>query len=303
MANYNCSACEDIRETAPSVVVNGLGSSECTSLKNDTGLNPSSGHNDCTDLNNLNDCLVGNMKQEVDAYEVCDWKEFMKKFIPNVWTTLKAMICAICGLWTNVHNLKEQNDAMCALIDALINPPLGRYGSLLNGYGDDHPSNKGGVIGTKSGHAVVIPRPHSEVDDAVWYSQNIGIYLGKQRMARCSDGACRSYEWVAPNMVGYRVNPEIELEVGDIVWYATKAQCTAWGMSENMWNAYELSSWTWKDYGFATNPRSLAWFRLHVNNNRLELTYQGQVGSATTNSNAIISENDNPARRYIYTCS
>ena len=299
MSKINCDACSDIRETAPNVIINGLGNTECTSLKNNSGLSPSSGHNDCTDLNNLNDCLIGNISQEVDAYDSCGWKEFMKKLLPNLWTMFKAIICAICGLW----KLKEQNDAMCALIDALINPPLGRYGSLLNGYGDDHPSNRGGVIGTKSGNAVVIPRPRSEVDDAVWYSQSIGIYLGKQRMARCSDGACRSYEWVAPNMVGYRVNPEIELEVGDIVWYATKAQCTAWGMSENMWNAYELSSWTWKDYGFATNPRSLAWFRLHVNNNRLELTYQGQVGSAVTNSNAIISENDNPARRYIYTCS
>lgn len=103
MADYNCSSCEDLRTTSPNFVVNGITDTECTSLKNDTGLNPSSGHDDCTDLNNINDCLVGNMAEEIEAYDVCDWKEYIKKFVPNVWTTLKSIICAICGLWTVSH--------------------------------------------------------------------------------------------------------------------------------------------------------------------------------------------------------
>lgn len=102
MANMNCEACESIRQIDPSLIVNGIGDTECASLKNNTGLTPSSGHEDEEDLHNLNDCLVGNMATEVDAYDVCDWKTFMKKFIPNVWTTLKAIICAIGGLWTKV---------------------------------------------------------------------------------------------------------------------------------------------------------------------------------------------------------
>ena len=102
MANVNCEACESIRQTDPSLIVNGIGDTECASLKNNTGLVPSSGHEDEEDLHNLNDCLVGNMATEVDAYDVCDWKTFMKKFIPNLWTTLKAIICAIGGLWTKV---------------------------------------------------------------------------------------------------------------------------------------------------------------------------------------------------------
>lgn len=105
MADLNCAACEDIRQTSPEFIVNGLTDDICTSLSNDTGLNPNDDHNDCTDLHNLNDCLVGNMATEVDAYDVCDWKEFMKNFIPNLWTVLKAMICAICGIWTNIHAL------------------------------------------------------------------------------------------------------------------------------------------------------------------------------------------------------
>ena len=105
MANISCSSCEDLRELDPNLVVNGFTSTECASLKNDTGLVASSGNNDCADLDTMNDCLVGNMETEIDAYDVCDWKTFMKKFISNIWTTIKAIVCTICGIWTNIHSL------------------------------------------------------------------------------------------------------------------------------------------------------------------------------------------------------
>ena len=105
MADLNCKACEDLEKEVPSLIVNGLTNSMCTSLQNDTGLKASSDNDDCEDLNDLNDCLVGNMETEIDRYDTCEWKEFMKNFINNLWTTLKAMICAICGIWTNIHNL------------------------------------------------------------------------------------------------------------------------------------------------------------------------------------------------------
>lgn len=102
MANMNCEACDSLREVSSELLVNGFTDTMCNSLRNNTGLVPSSGHEDEEDLHNLNDCLVGNMATEVDAFDVCDWKTFMKKFIPNLWTTLKAIICAISGLWTKV---------------------------------------------------------------------------------------------------------------------------------------------------------------------------------------------------------
>lgn len=102
MANVSCSACEDLRQTDPNLIVNGFGDDECVSLQNNTGLVASSGHTDFEDLNDMNDCFVGNMATEIDSYDVCDWKTFMKRFIPNVWTTLKGIICAIGGLWTKV---------------------------------------------------------------------------------------------------------------------------------------------------------------------------------------------------------
>lgn len=113
MAELSCQSCEEIKQEVPSLVTNGLSSTMCASLKNDTGLKASSGNDDCEDLNNLNDCLVGNMETEIDRYDVCEWKPFTKKLIDNLYTTLKAMICAICGIWTNIHNLWTTIRSLC----------------------------------------------------------------------------------------------------------------------------------------------------------------------------------------------
>ncbi len=104
----NCKACDDLRTNAPGVLVNGIDDTACNSLKNNTGFNPSTGTDSCADLEDANDCLVGNMEEEVDAYDVCDWKEFMKKFIPNVYTVLKGIICWVCGVWAAIENLRCQ---------------------------------------------------------------------------------------------------------------------------------------------------------------------------------------------------
>lgn len=101
--NKNCNACEELRTDAPDFVQNGVTDKVCASLKNDTGFSPTSGNNDCTDLDNANDCLVGNMADEIEAYDVCDWKKYMRKFVPNIFNVIKGIICSICGIWTNVH--------------------------------------------------------------------------------------------------------------------------------------------------------------------------------------------------------
>lgn len=105
----NCNACAELQEHSPDFVVNGVTDTVANSLKNNTGINPANGHSDCQDLNDANDCLIGNMEDEVDAYEVCNWKDFMADFIHNLWSVLGAMIAAICGLWTHT----EKNE--CAI--------------------------------------------------------------------------------------------------------------------------------------------------------------------------------------------
>lgn len=108
----NCSACSDLQENSAEFVMNGVTDNVKASLENNTGFNPASGNDNCTDLNNANDCLVGNMEDEVDGYEVCDWKPFMVDFIHNLWSTLKAIIASICGIWKITENANCKVEAL-----------------------------------------------------------------------------------------------------------------------------------------------------------------------------------------------
>lgn len=143
MSNIDCNACNELRETSPDFVQNGVTSRICTSLKNDTGFNPSltTTHTDCEDLDTANDCLIGRMDQELEAFDSCDWKKFMHGFIPNLYELLKAMICAICGIWTNIHKLWDKvkdidTDEIWCWLRHMTTPS--NY--TLHAYVDDDPS-------------------------------------------------------------------------------------------------------------------------------------------------------------------
>lgn len=112
MATFNCNACDTIRKIDPEMVINGIGEDECTSLKNNTGIVPDSGDNDEASLNDINDCLIGNLMTDISDFDSCDWQEFMSKYMPNEWTTNKAIICAIAGLWENMNQLWDAVNAI-----------------------------------------------------------------------------------------------------------------------------------------------------------------------------------------------
>ena len=107
MSQIDCNACSDLKTNAPGFVAHGVESTECTSLAADTGLNPnlSPTHTDAADLHDVNDCLIGSSVNDLEEYGVCDWQDFMSKFIPNLYETLKGIICALGGAWTKIHNL------------------------------------------------------------------------------------------------------------------------------------------------------------------------------------------------------
>ena len=138
MAEINCSACEDIREASPEFIINGLTDDICTSLANNTGMNPTDENDTCTDLSNLNDCLVGNMETELKSYDSCDWKNFMKNFIPNLWTTLKAIICSFCGIWAHIKRLECMLDLLFNGADFYFGEETeGKESKLVPGKGVD----------------------------------------------------------------------------------------------------------------------------------------------------------------------
>lgn len=117
----DCQACIDIKEKYPVLATKGITDTHCTNLKNDEGVKASDGKNDCDDLNLMNDCFIGNMEEEIKIADYCGWRDLMTKFANNLYNMIKAMICAICGLWTNVHNLWAEINAIKARLTALEN--------------------------------------------------------------------------------------------------------------------------------------------------------------------------------------
>lgn len=110
MSNKDCNACRDLQDYAPEFALNGVTTKVAKSLQNNTGFNSSLTvlHDDCEDLNDANDCLIGNMEDEIEAYEMCDWKDYMRKFVGNLYEMLKAIIAAICGLWLRIEIVSYQ---------------------------------------------------------------------------------------------------------------------------------------------------------------------------------------------------
>ena len=104
--SVNCEACEELKVNAASFVNNGVTTTICNSMAADTGLNPSLSpkHTDAADLHKVNDCLIGKMGDDIESYNVCEWQDFMHKFMSNLHELLKLMICAMGGIWTKIHN-------------------------------------------------------------------------------------------------------------------------------------------------------------------------------------------------------
>lgn len=104
-----CEACETLKEVDANLVVNGFTDENCANLQENTGLAGDS--DDCTDLNTMNDCLIGSQVDEAEISDVCSWREYMGGFVQNVWTMFKAMICSVCGLWERLITLEAELDA------------------------------------------------------------------------------------------------------------------------------------------------------------------------------------------------
>lgn len=300
MSINNCSACSSLRDDAPELFVNGLTNTMVTSLKNNTGLVPGNSNNDCDDLNDMADCLVGNMAAEVDSYEVCDWKDFMKNFIPNVWTTFKGIIAAICGLWTNLTNLQATVKDICKLQEANLQHPVSAFGTRPNGAA----SYQGGSIGTKNGQPILTPLAQNEMTTGAWPNQNVGIRYGTLKTTSCSTGHCTRFEWIAPDILGYRVNANVTLAYGDVLWSCTKSVAqTKFGITDEQWAIRAANPITWST-DFAVLGTALVAIRMAVVNDNLQIQYGGCIGAANSalTGNTIQPPADQAERLYKFSC-
>lgn len=104
MREEYCEACDTLESSAPTFVNNGVTTGIANRLKEDQGFGPGTKvDTDCEALNLANDCLIGGMEDELEKYDVCDIKTWLKNAWNNLHTVLKAMIMAICGLWDKVN--------------------------------------------------------------------------------------------------------------------------------------------------------------------------------------------------------
>lgn len=299
MANVSCSSCEDLRQTAPNLIVNGLGSTECTHLKNNTGVSGNS--TDCADLNDMNDCFIGNLEPEIDTYDVCDWKEFMKKMIPNLWTVLKGIICAICGLWTNIDGIWTRLSEICKMLESVLDHPTTYYGVAPNA-ADSH---KGGTIATKDGHPIVVPAARVPgQSDISWEMQCVGILYGKMQSIKCESGACRMYEWIAPYFHWYKFSEDVTPEYGDLIWSVDKETAQSkFGITDYQWAAKEQNAVSWVT-DFRVGTQAIVGFRMSVENDRLCIHYTGGVGDtgSALRGQIITEPADGAERLYQHSC-
>lgn len=288
MSELNCSACSELREHASDFIVNGVTDNVCASLKNNTGFNPSDANDDCEDLDLANDCLIGNMAEEIDAYDVCDWKEYMKKFVPNVWTMFKALICAICGIWENITELWSFSKDICEKVDQIVTPSARGYGVFP--YTGSYPQYTNyvniGTINSKNGSPLMEVYDRSEIVTNRLGVSGVGVYYSKKELSRCSDGKCQIYEWFEPYF--YDVRFTADVAIGDILWYCDKATfmeatgCTErlwWNLLKNTESHPGGGGWLWTDMNMGTDHR-FAWVQMIVDyermgDNYITLVYRG----------------------------
>lgn len=156
-----CKACEDLRNDAPDFAENGVTDAVCNSLKNDTGLDARNGHNNCTDMDNATKCLIGNMVDELERYDTCTWKDFMKIFLTNLFAILNAINCSLCGVWVNIHNIWAEIDTINQKIANILSRLTAAENTL-----DNHSRQITNINTTLNNHQTQINNANTKADKA-----------------------------------------------------------------------------------------------------------------------------------------
>lgn len=141
MADY-CSACNKLKEQNAEFVLNGITISMYNSLKENKGLKASLGHTNCEDLNDMNDCLLGSLYDKIEAYDVCDWREFMKEYLANQQSINTALIASDCGqweeinkIWIEINNIKkglgDAQGALTKILNKLVEIKVWKAGNTI----------------------------------------------------------------------------------------------------------------------------------------------------------------------------
>ena len=128
-----CSACDSLKATSSNFIQKGVTDTICANLKVNQGFE-NKGHNNCTDMHDMNDCLLGGLLEKIDTYDVCDAKEAIKDLEKNLISIMDVMICSDCGQWEEIEKLWAEIQKIWNAIRALQNKVGGIEGSVGDMY-------------------------------------------------------------------------------------------------------------------------------------------------------------------------
>ena len=268
MSDINCQACTELRDYAPGFIQNGVTGKTALSLSKDTGLNPDLTvlHNNCEDLTDANDCLVGRMGQEVQAYDQCDWKDYMSRLVPNLYELNKAMIAGDCGQWRQIH-------ALCDQLSQTIAMPMGIYGILNGSVLEPAADHWGGEIPEKGGFPACRWRytEHHPDDDY----DSLGINYTKLNTFDC-DGNPAIYEWVYPQIHCYYLAPNIEYD--DVIWRVRVTKLREWGVTDEFVRIFTQYPQWWSGVSNSRGQLNYLAFWMGIEGEWLNLKLIGSIG-------------------------
>lgn len=126
-----CSACDSLKATSSNFIQKGVTDTICANLKANQGFE-NKGHNNCTDMHDMNDCLLGGLLEKIDTIDVCDTKEAIRDLEKNLIIIMDVMICSDCGQWEEIEKLWAEIQKIWNAIRDL----QGKVGKLEGSVGD-----------------------------------------------------------------------------------------------------------------------------------------------------------------------
>ena len=134
-------ACNRIKSKNPNIVTQGITDITVENISNGFGLSPCKNPTDYehseayphnkSDINDLIDCLIGSLSNELETYNVCNWKEFMLKTLGNIYNVLKIMNEDTCGINNIYANEVSTGEATGNIVDVDLNSKTLEAGTYL----------------------------------------------------------------------------------------------------------------------------------------------------------------------------
>lgn len=115
-----CKTCEDLQQYSPDFVANGVTDEMCSNLESNTGL-MNKGRENCTDLHNANDCLIGGIAEKATSYNPCDPNKMIEDLAKNTMHVIDMLICSDCGQWNEIKKIWDEIQKIWDAIEELQN--------------------------------------------------------------------------------------------------------------------------------------------------------------------------------------